>query len=60
MQTLSHQTRCFDGFTLDLTRGCLLRGAEEIKLRPKPFSALKYLVENPGRLISKTELIEVI
>ena len=60
MQRLSHQTFCFDGFTLDLTRGCLLRGREEIKLRPKPFSVLKYLVENPGRLISKTELIEVI
>src|SRR5438552_4818312 len=60
MQRLSHQTRCFDGFTLDLTRGCLLRGSEEIKLRPKPFTALKYLIENPGRLISKSELIEVI
>src|SRR6266567_616899 len=60
MQRLSHETRRFDGFTLDLTRGCLLRGSEEIKLRPKPFEALKYLVENPGRLISKTELIGVI
>ena len=60
MQRLAHETFCFDGFTLDLTRGCLRRGSEEIKLRPKPFSALKYLVENPGRLISKTELIEVI
>jgi len=60
MQRLSHQTLCFDGFTLDLTRGCLLRGSQEVKLRPKPFEALKYLVENPGRLISKTELIEVI
>lgn len=60
MQRLSHQTRYFDGFTLDLTRGCLLRGSQEVKLRPKPFEALKYLVENPGRLISKTELIEVI
>src|SRR5215510_8260836 len=60
MQRLSHQTRSFDGFTLDLTRGCLLRGPEEVKLPPKPFEALKYLVENPGRLISKAELIEVI
>jgi len=58
MQTVTHQTRYFDGFTLDLTRGCLLRGNQEIKLRPKPFEALKYLVENSGRLISKTELIE--
>src|SRR5438105_3875189 len=60
MQTLSHQTRCFDGFTLDLTRGCLLRGNQEIKLPPKPYDALKYLVENPGRLISKRELVEAL
>jgi len=44
MQRLSHETRRFDGFTLDLTRGCLLRGSEEIKLRPKPFEA----AEIPG------------
>src|SRR5437660_11173037 len=60
MQTLSHGTRSFDGFTLDLTRGCLLRGTQEIKLPPKPYDALKYLVENPGRLISKRELIEAL
>src|SRR5439155_14854170 len=60
MQRLTHQTRCFDGFTLDLTRGCLLRGTEEIKLRPKPFEALTYLVENAGRLINKTELIQLL
>src|SRR2546421_643810 len=60
MQKLSHQTYYFDGFTLDLTRGCLARGSEEIKLRPKPFAALKYLVENPSRLISKAELIQTI
>lgn len=55
MQKFSHQTQSFDGFTLDSTRGCLLRGADEIKLPPKPFAALKYLVDNPGRLISKSE-----
>ncbi len=60
MQRLSHQLHRFDGFTLDVDRGCLLRGAQEVKLRPKPFEALKYLVENPGRLISKAELIEQI
>ncbi len=58
MQKLPHQTYYFDGFTLDLTRGRLLRGTQEIKLPPKPFEALKYLVENPSRLISKAELIQ--
>ena len=48
----------FDGFTLDLKRGGLFgRDAEEIKLRPKAFEVLRYLVENGGRLISKEELI---
>jgi hypothetical protein len=37
MQKLPHQTHSFDEFTLDLTRGCLLHGQEEIKLRPKSF-----------------------
>jgi len=60
MQKLSHQTYFFDQFTLDLTRGCLLHGQEEIKLRPKSFETLKYLVENNGRLISKDELIHAV
>src|SRR6267143_884128 len=60
MQKVTHRTQSFDGFTLDLTRGCLLRGSQEIKLPPKPYDALKYLVENPGRLISKRELIQTI
>lgn len=60
MQKLPHQTRSFSEFTLDLTRGCLQRAQEEIKLRPKSFEVLKYLVENNGRLISKDELIHAV
>ena len=58
MQKLTHQIYSFDEFTLDLTRGSLLRQTEEIKLRPKSFEVLKFLVENGGRLISKDEIIE--
>ena len=48
----------FDGLTLDLRRGCLLgREGEDVKLRPKSFEVLTYLVENSGRLIAKEELI---
>jgi predicted ATPase/DNA-binding winged helix-turn-helix (wHTH) protein/predicted negative regulator of RcsB-dependent stress response len=43
-----------------LARGCLLRAGEEVKLRPKVYEALKYLVENPGRLIGKQELIQAV
>jgi TolB-like protein/DNA-binding winged helix-turn-helix (wHTH) protein/Tfp pilus assembly protein PilF len=60
MRPSQHQTRSFGDFTLDLTRGCLLRGAEEVRLRPKSFEALKYLVENGGRLVSKDELMRAV
>lgn len=57
MQKIQHQTLSFGDFTLDLTRGCLLRRGEEVKLRPKSFEVLKRLAENSGRLVSKEELI---
>ncbi len=60
MQKQVHQIYSFDEFTLNITRGCLMRGAEEIKLRPKSFEVLKYLAENGGRLITKNELILVV
>lgn len=50
----------FGGFTLDLGRGCVLKAGAEIKLRPKVFEALKYLVEHPGRLVGKQELMQAV
>lgn len=58
IQKTAHQTYWFDEFTLDLTRGCLFREAVEVKLRPKSFDVLTYLIQNGGRLVSKDELIE--
>ena len=49
---------CFAGFTVDLSRLSLLRDGEPIYLRRQSFDVLRYLVEHPGRLISKDELIE--
>ena len=50
----------FAEFTLDVARGCLLKAGREIKLRPKVYETLKYLVQNAGRLISKQELIQAL
>ena len=47
----------FEGFTLDLEKGCLYFESEEVRLRPKSFEALRYIVERSGRLVSKDELI---
>lgn len=50
----------FDRFVLDLTRGCLRTGDQDIALRPKAFEVLRHLVENAGRLVSKQELFRVV
>src|SRR5215831_14626555 len=50
----------FTGFTLDLLRGCLIHEGREVKLRPKSFEVLKYLVERSGRLVSRAELMQAI
>jgi len=47
----------FAGYALDTIRGALLYEDQELKLRPKSYEALKYLVENRGRLIPKGELM---
>jgi DNA-binding winged helix-turn-helix (wHTH) protein len=60
MHTVSPEMLCFDRFTLDLQRYALLRGQEEIPLRPKSFDVLRYLAEHAGRLVSKEELIQAI
>src|SRR5687768_8894123 len=50
----------FGRFVLDLTRGCLLSDGREIPLRPKTFAVLTYLVQRPGQLVSKEELLEAV
>jgi TolB-like protein/DNA-binding winged helix-turn-helix (wHTH) protein/Tfp pilus assembly protein PilF len=50
----------FDGFTVDLARACLLRAGDEVSVRPRAFDALRYFVENHGRLVTKDELIRTL
>src|SRR5208282_4444889 len=50
----------FEGFSLDLRRGCLRGPDGEIELRPKSFEVLRYLVENAGRLVPKDEIVDVV
>ena len=60
MGTPAHRLYSFDGFTLNLISGCLLKDGCEVKLRPKSFKLLECLVENRGRLVGKHELIEAV
>jgi DNA-binding winged helix-turn-helix (wHTH) protein len=53
----------FPPFRLDPINQCLLRqdtGGNErrVELKPKTFDVLRYLVDNPGRLVAHDELLE--
>lgn len=50
----------FQGFTLDLARLCLRGPHGQTDLRPKSFEVLRYLLERPGRVVSKTELMHAV
>jgi DNA-binding winged helix-turn-helix (wHTH) protein len=52
---LDLQSYQFGEFTLDEARGCVLKAGKEIRLRPKVYETLKYLIEHPGRLIGKQD-----
>jgi TolB-like protein/DNA-binding winged helix-turn-helix (wHTH) protein/Tfp pilus assembly protein PilF len=60
MASVAHKTLEFEGFSLDLKRGCLRAADGEVALRPKSFQVLCYLVENAGRLVSKHELLAAV
>jgi eukaryotic-like serine/threonine-protein kinase len=50
--------KSFQGFCLDTANQCLWRGPERVAIPPKPYDMLRYLVENPGRLVTQDELLE--
>jgi len=50
--------KSFQAFRLDTANQCLWRGQERVAIPPKPYDMLRYLVENPGRLVTHDELLE--
>jgi DNA-binding winged helix-turn-helix (wHTH) protein/predicted ATPase len=50
----------FDRFSLDLANECLWRGPEALKIRPKAFALLNYLIQHPGQLVTKDELLNAV
>jgi adenylate cyclase len=50
----------FEGYTLDVARHSLRTADREVALRRKSFELLRYLVENPDRLVTKEELLKAI
>ena len=46
----------FGPFHFDSTQGRLWQGDQVLPLRPQSLALLRYLVEHPGRLVTKTEV----
>ena len=58
--TVNAKRIVFDRFSLDLINECLWRGTEEIKIRPKAFALLNYLLNHSGQLVTKEELLNAV
>ena len=50
----------FDSFCLDLANECLWKGSQAIKVRPKAFAVLCYLLKRSGQLVTKEELLNAV
>src|SRR5215510_16269294 len=60
---MSHQPKPiyeFGPYRLDAAERLLSRGGEVVPLQPKAFDLLLALVERPGRLLEKDELMKVV
>ncbi|WP_216841045.1 BREX system ATP-binding domain-containing protein [Acidobacterium sp. S8] len=50
----------FGCFQLDAANECLWCDGRQVPLAPKPFAVLRYLVENPQRLVTHDELLDAL
>ena len=50
----------FGSFRLDPTNECLWRDEKEIRLHPKAFALLRYLLDQPGQMATKESLLETL
>jgi TolB-like protein/DNA-binding winged helix-turn-helix (wHTH) protein/Tfp pilus assembly protein PilF len=50
--------KSFQSYHLDTPNQCLWRGQERVPIPPKAYDVLRYLVENPARLVTQDELLE--
>src|SRR5271167_7365 len=50
----------FGCFQLDAANECLWCEEKQVPLAPKPFAVLRYLVENPQRLVTHDELLDAL
>jgi DNA-binding winged helix-turn-helix (wHTH) protein/predicted ATPase len=50
----------FGRFRLDLRNECLWQGTQAISLRPKAFAVLRLLLQHPGLLVTKQQVLDTV
>ena len=50
----------FPPFRLDLVEERLWKGERELRLRPKPLAILRFLAQNPRRLVTRLEIVDAV
>jgi len=50
--------KVFQPFRLDTVNHCLWRAEERVRLTPRAFDVLRYLVEHAERLVTQDEILE--
>ena len=60
MTSAPPQVLRFGSFALDLERNELLNGETEVELEPQVFSLIAFLASQPGRVLSRDEIIEAV
>src|SRR5262245_33693685 len=50
----------FSPFLMDPANACLWRGQKIVRLTPKAFAVLQHLVDRPGQLVTKEDILEAV
>ncbi len=58
--SLSEQKLAFAGIDMDIATHKVTRNGEEVHLSPTEFGLLRYLMEHPGRVFSREQLLDAV
>lgn len=57
-QTVTPSSLAFEGLSVDLLSREVTRDGQKIELQPREFALLEYLIRHPGRVMTKTGILE--
>jgi len=59
-RTVVSETFTFDGVVVDFLQMQVMRDGQEVTLTPQEFKIVKFMAQNPGRVVSREELLNTV